>query len=93
MDADLVEVHGPDGSRRLDLARLITVDVAHGTATPIRWSLGTAEDVLAIPASAMPEELLERLLALPGFDREALARATTGEVDGAVRCWTAPGVG
>ena len=94
VDGDLVELVPADGApaRTFDLAALAAVDVTHGTAAPGRepagWTLVAADGTtLALPARLLPEALLDRLLALDGFDREALVAATVEKADGAVRCW------
>lgn len=44
-----------------------------------------------IPQGLTPEELVDRLTALPGFDHEAMIRAMGSTREASFVCWRAPG--
>ncbi|HSU68691.1 MAG TPA: hypothetical protein VLJ39_17555, partial [Tepidisphaeraceae bacterium] len=52
--------------------------------------IGTADRLVIPNRAAGSDELAERLLQLPGFDREAYARAIRSTSDQSFVCWKRP---
>lgn len=52
------------------------------------WLLSVGEQELLVPHGAPDEDaLFERLMHLPGFDKQAMVEAVTSTEDGEVECW------
>ncbi len=87
----------PDGQREEvrwgDLSEVRIVTTAEGPfAEDVFWLLvGADGSGVAVPGAAMPDELLDRMQALPGFDNEQMILAMSSTDEASFVCWQRDG--
>ena len=71
--------------------RIVTTDEGP-FGEDVYWLLaGSEETGIAVPGSAVIDDLLDRLQGLPGFDNEQMIQAMTSTDNAQFRCWQRAG--
>lgn len=95
-DVGVRRVHGDTTVESVAWADLAAVDIRTTAGGPfaedVFWLLSSQTGGgVAVPPGHMPEGLLERLQALPGFDNGALIEAMSCTSNQLFHCWSSSG--